>query len=527
MNRSGLVSRLAITTVFAAATVGFVASQVFAKIAYVNAINQGQYQISQLNQTVSATASIAAYLEDGELAKEVVAGLVLNDFIKAAAIVLAKDRKILAGRVSNASIKDFDIYSPFDKQKVVGKLYIEADDLHIEALASRSAENNLIAIVSLSLAVTLSVSFIAYFLITRSIIQMSKNLLKLTPGGSDRLPIPHLHKLSEIGVLADGINKLLKNYEEQFALERELRKQVESLEKKFRMLFERSSSCIVLSDKRGNIILANDAFGRMVERVGLAKSHNYGPFLSTIFSDSELMMQNITPDLVNNKSAAGDFRLVGRRTSDKIWVHVLVTLIVDEYEELYQFTINDISKTKEYIEQLGAKASTDHLTGLLNRQGAEVRLNQFIEEKVEFALVLLDLNKFKPVNDTYGHDSGDEILVHVAHQLKCSLRLDDICSRWGGDEFLLGIRGLCASDAEGVVEAIIKRLSQPHRLSGPGKFVSVSAAAGVAFFPSSADKLTELVKLADRQMYSIKEARDGVCSVGISIGSKSSLAGKQ
>ncbi|MDN3637464.1 diguanylate cyclase [Simiduia curdlanivorans] len=517
MNRNGLVARLAITTVFAAATVGFVASQVFSKISYVDAINQGEYQIHQLNQTVSATASIAAYLEDEELAKEVVSGLVLNDYIKSAAIVLVKENRLLAGATVEDADNHFDINSPFDKTVKVGSLIIESNKPHIQAIAGQVVTHNLIAIASLSVAVTVAVSFIAYFLITYPIIRMDRDLVHLTPGGSDRLRVPHLHRLSEIGHLSVGINNLLQKYEEQFSLERDLRKQVESLEKKFRMLFEKSISSIVLADKRGNIILANQSFKKMIRKIGLSETHNYGPFLSSIFADGELMIQNIEPNLMSSKSASGDFRLAGKRATDKIWVHVLVTLIVDDYEELVQFTINDISKTKEYIDQLGNRASTDHLTGLLNRQGAEVRLNQFIEENLSFALVLLDLNNFKPVNDVYGHASGDEMLVHVAKQIKQSLRVDDVCARWGGDEFLLGIRDLSEQNAQEIVGNVVARLSEPRRLTGPAKAVSVSAAAGVAFFPGSAKSLPALIKLADAEMYAVKERRDDSVMVGICI----------
>lgn len=517
MNKNGLVSRLVITTVFAAASVGFVASEIFSKIAYVNAIAQGEYQVSQLNQTISATASIATYLQDEELAKEVVNGLVLNDFIKNAAIKLDNNKRIIAGRVDTEEFKEFTIYSPFEPNVRVGSLLIEPDKHHIQGLAKSSATNNIIAIVGLSISVTLAVAFIAYFLITRSIIKMENELHTLSPGGSERLGVPHLHKLSEIGGLATGVNNLLEKYEYQFVRERVLRNQVESLEKKFRMLFENATSSIVLTDRKGNIILSNQSFKDMIGKIGEVEKQSYGKFLADIFSDGEEYSSRISSGLLNGNSASGDFRLAGRRCSDDLWVHLLVNVSVsDEYDEFYHFTLNDISKRKEYVDQLDHLASHDQLTGLFNRQGAEAKIFSLIGKATHFALILIDLNEFKPINDSYGHAVGDELLVHVSAQLLKSIRKDDICSRWGGDEFVLVLPDISEEDVLIFSRKIYDNIKMPCFVNSCNASLSVSASMGAAMFPRNALTLNELVKLADVEMYAVKSKSCGNLIVNVS-----------
>jgi diguanylate cyclase (GGDEF)-like protein len=112
---------------------------------------------------------------------------------------------------------------------------------------------------------------------------------------------------------------------------------------------------------------------------------------------------------------------------------VLVTrLITDDFIDSYQITLHDISKSKHKISLLDQKANYDGLTHLLNRQAAEQHLRKLTETHSPFALIMMDLNDFKPINDIFGHDSGDELLIHVSSQLLKSLRKTDVLSRWGG-----------------------------------------------------------------------------------------------
>lgn len=155
---------------------------------------------------------------------------------------------------------------------------------------------------------------------------------------------------------------------------------------------------------------------------------------------------------------------------------------------------------------LAEAAATDALTGVANRNGLEEGARQILERPGEHALMLLDLDHFKRVNDTWGHAAGDALLTTVAERLRQQLRESDLIARSGGDEFvvLLG-----ASPAREQLEAMARRLAE--RLSEPvpwnGGELDISASIGVALWPQDGHSLESLMLAADRAMYHSKRER--------------------
>lgn len=155
---------------------------------------------------------------------------------------------------------------------------------------------------------------------------------------------------------------------------------------------------------------------------------------------------------------------------------------------------------------LAEAAATDALTGVANRNGLEEGARQILERPGEHALMLLDLDHFKRVNDTWGHAAGDALLTTVAERLRQQLRESDLIARSGGDEFvvLLG-----ASPAREQLEAMARRLAE--RLSEPvpwdGGELEISASIGVALWPQDGHNLEALMLAADRAMYHSKRER--------------------
>jgi predicted signal transduction protein with EAL and GGDEF domain len=128
----------------------------------------------------------------------------------------------------------------------------------------------------------------------------------------------------------------------------------------------------------------------------------------------------------NDEIATGEFKLKTSKNSASVWVQVVVTSIINEdLREYYQITLHDISKRKKELESLAYQADFDKLTKLYNRQGLEKKIEAFAEQERPFCLALIDLNWFKRINNIYGHESGDEILVFVAGRIKKSLRTQD------------------------------------------------------------------------------------------------------
>ena len=171
--------------------------------------------------------------------------------------------------------------------------------------------------------------------------------------------------------------------------------------------------------------------------------------------------------------------------------------------------IRDITERKEAEAEIHRLALTDSLTGLANRNAFNTRFDEAIAQsrrrETHLALLMIDLDKFKPVNDQYGHPVGDALLVAVADCLRSIGRETDIIARLGGDEFAAVLTDL--DDVENAhlpAEKIIKALSKPMTVLG--KTVQIGASIGIAFFPGDADNKDVLITLADDALYAAKAA---------------------
>ena len=161
----------------------------------------------------------------------------------------------------------------------------------------------------------------------------------------------------------------------------------------------------------------------------------------------------------------------------------------------------------QHESELERLAFTDELTGLANRKQFETTLDS-IEQQARrsgdnFALLYLDLDNFKSINDTYGHSAGDKVLRDVAAMLKSRVRETDMVARWGGDEFVVLLTNLQQSvSVSGICEKLIAGIAE---LEAPKK-VQLGASIGVALYPADAQTIDELHQCADSALYAAKSA---------------------
>jgi diguanylate cyclase (GGDEF)-like protein len=175
-------------------------------------------------------------------------------------------------------------------------------------------------------------------------------------------------------------------------------------------------------------------------------------------------------------------------------------------------------KNKETIEKL---AYYDSLTGLANRLLLKDRITKFIQlakrDKNQLAVIFLDLDHFKLINDTLGHDAGDDLLIYISELLKNLVREADTISRFGGDEFVILLPNIHSIDAaEIVAQKIQKALQQKHHIGLHQLYITTSI--GVSIFPEHADTVDDLITNADTAMYEAKKSgRNGykIYSVGM------------
>ncbi len=170
--------------------------------------------------------------------------------------------------------------------------------------------------------------------------------------------------------------------------------------------------------------------------------------------------------------------------------------------------MRDISHIKRSQEQLEYLANYDALTGLGNRNlfmsQLKVGLDRAARHHRRLALIFIDLDNFKGINDTLGHDTGDQLLAEVARRLKASVRQEDVVCRLGGDEFTVYVEDF--ADPEALVstaQRLVHSISEPYQL-GQHR-LEVTASVGISIYPNDGTTITELIKNADTAMYKVKE----------------------
>lgn len=217
-----------------------------------------------------------------------------------------------------------------------------------------------------------------------------------------------------------------------------------------------------------------------------------------------------------------------RKNKDSLVCELSATIILDEYNDILGILVllHDVSERKKMLElqskytlqleneirsrklaeeQLKHFVYFDTLTELSNRKKMLEDIGMLIDKKNEkFAILFIDLDKFKSANDKYSHEAGDEVLKNVALRLKSIVRSTDAISRIGGDEFIIVVRNLKTSaNAEKIAEAILETLSRSFTYKNNQLFIGASI--GISIFPEHGSDISTLINNADVAMYEVKD----------------------
>jgi diguanylate cyclase (GGDEF)-like protein len=186
-------------------------------------------------------------------------------------------------------------------------------------------------------------------------------------------------------------------------------------------------------------------------------------------------------------------------------------IISEPVGEDVAMTFVDVTDGKAKEQKMESSARSDPLTGVLNRRGFErdaAKRLRDSDDDATGALLFIDLNDFKQINDKYGHEFGDQLLTISAERLQKSLRTCDIIGRPGGDEFVALVPDVNAEVAEKLAMRLTKTLEQPYLING--KNLTCAASIGLALYPEHANTLTGLMREADAAMYRAKARSRGV-----------------
>jgi len=272
---------------------------------------------------------------------------------------------------------------------------------------------------------------------------------------------------------------------------------------------------IMVVDADNRIAAVNPAFTRLT---GYTAEEAVGQISSLLSSgrQDKAFYQALWDSLKTTGRWQGE--LWNRRKNGEIYLEYLsISTVYGDHGEVIQRVgmFSDLTEKKQAEETILKQANIDSLTGLPNRRLFLDRLQQAIHKahrtKHKLALMFLDLDHFKDVNDTLGHDVGDSLLTETAQRLKTCLRETDTLARPGGDEFTIVIGeldGLASVDR--VAHGILQSMMAPFQLGAERCYVSFSI--GIALYPDDAADLEDLLKKADQAMYSAKhQGRNQFC----------------
>jgi diguanylate cyclase (GGDEF)-like protein/PAS domain S-box-containing protein len=308
---------------------------------------------------------------------------------------------------------------------------------------------------------------------------------------------------------------IVRDVSERVAAEAALRESVERLgaaEQRFRTAFEAAPIGMALSDLEGRFIQVNDALCAItgytreeLEEMGFADlSHP-----DDAGREQEMMRSLLGGEQSTYWMEKRYVDVVGQ----VVWVAVHATLVraADGSPQHFLGQIQDVSERVRYEAQLQHMADHDPLTGLLNRRSFERELNRHILQVQRYgpegAALVLDIDRFKHINDTLGHNVGDELIVKVAQTLRARLRESDVLARLGGDEFAVLLPRGGAVEAARVAEEVLAAVRAQSVLTAAGRRRPITASVGIALFGDTERLSAEDVLVnADLAMYDAKEA---------------------
>ncbi|MDK2846684.1 MAG: hypothetical protein PWP34_37 [Desulfuromonadales bacterium] len=285
-------------------------------------------------------------------------------------------------------------------------------------------------------------------------------------------------------------------------------KRQEDALRKLSQAVEQSPTAVVLTDPDGNIEYVNPKF---TQTTGYSQEEVIGKnprFLKSGETSSE-EYRDLWDTITVGKEWRGEFHNK-RKDGSLVWEHTSISPVRDANGVISHYLAikEDITDRKRYEEQLQHLATHDDLTGLANRALLQDRLEQSIlfakRSKRLVAVLLLDLDRFKIINDSLGHSFGDRLLQIAAQRLQESVRGADTVARLGGDEFVILLAEVANEEDVGkVAKKILDKLTAPFQIGD--REITVTASLGISIYPRDGGDEETLIRNADIAMYRAKE----------------------
>lgn len=419
------------------------------------------------------------------------------------------------GQITNIIILEFAIR---DDNEIIGQVLIGLNTSRIEQI-TRDAVFDLILIYCLIVVFLGTVIFIIFNMqVLHPVDVLTRGASRIAEGNLEK-DVPIISK-DELGRLAQSFNEMIKQLKidrqtllginAQLAKEVENRLHASEELKKLSLAVEQSPASVLITDLKGVIEYVNPKF---TEVSGYSSEEVIGRHSRMLGADVDNsgLFERMWNTIENGEVWKGEF--CNKRKNGKIyWESAVVAPIRTDNGDIthYLSVKEDITERKAFEEKLLEQATHDQLTKLPNRFLAFDRLKQLLQHanrnNQHVAVIYIDLDNFKNINDSMGHPVGDQLLIKVAKRIKEQLRAEDTLARLGGDEFLALIPNVAnpSTDLERVVTSLLTTTESPLHLNG--REVSITSSLGIAIYPGDGSDVSTLMSNADIALYEAKHA---------------------
>lgn len=475
-------------------------------------------QQARLVGAVETSAAIATFVANEEIASEVLSGLLQDDEIVAVELAgadgfmqRAQSERGNFETLQKKPVTAYPLSSPVESEKSIGEIRVWSNEALISERARRLAYADIALLVCFTLALAIVSMYATNYLVARPLRRLADQVSDARPGSSDDVIVEKIHAKDEIGLVAKSVNGFLSVTRNALTKERELRNQIEKMNQHFSNIFATSNVGIIVVDEQGILLQNNPVVFERIIKLNETQQNRLAnqDIFSLAFTDPEDIWSLVDIARTNNETADADVQLASA-WHKPCWVHCILTINHDEENdsEVIEIVLYDVSRRIHEAEAAKQLAEQDPLTGLHNRRGCDNYLQQRFrrpEAKAQMVAMLLDLDGFKPVNDTYGHNAGDEVLTTIAKRLQAEVRSNiDLVARIGGDEFvvLLKMPPQKSEPIEHVAQKIIKRVSHPIMINEEHS-VQIGVSIGIAYAKDH-QAPDALMQAADEAMYTVK-----------------------
>jgi len=406
-----------------------------------------------------------------------------------------------------------------DTLQTLNTLMLHLSEYHVDALSVDStqlegvlsSQNELTAFAAILIAIMIFSALYFSRRMTVDLDQVNQSLLALSKGNIDvELPFYKEKYLQQLtGAVASFKETLKTNKQQQAYLERTVSELKDNKERYYNLL-NTTATGIVVIDIKQNIVLFNKVaesiFGYSSEEV---LGENIEILLPEHFraSHTDKIRSFEASDVVTITMSSREPVQALRKNGEVFGIEANIGKLELANETLMTVAVTDITERVAAEEKIRQQAHFDTLTGLPNRLSTLDRLSVLISKakrkSQSIAVLFIDLDDFKKVNDSLGHETGDLLLIEAAQRMQSLVRSDDTVGRLGGDEFIVLLDGIDDQTyMMPLVDKLLSKLRLPYNIND--RDLMISASVGVSIFPGDGENASELLRKADSAMYHAK-----------------------